>query len=86
MRQLAQIARSYGGLAFIGAPATITDEMERWLFEEGCDGFNVMFPTVPEGLDDFVDKVVPEILNAGASSAASTRAGRSRKTWGLPWS
>ena len=36
--------------------------MERWLFEEGCDGFNVMFPTVPEGLDDFVDKVVPRAL------------------------
>ena len=46
-------------------PATIADEMERWLFEEGCDGFNIMFPYVPEGLDDFVDKVVPELQRRG---------------------
>jgi alkanesulfonate monooxygenase len=65
VRQLAQIAGSYGGLAFIGTPATIADEMEQWLFEEGCDGFNIMFPYVPEGLNDFVDKVVPELQRRG---------------------
>ncbi len=27
----------------------------------GCDGFNIMFPFLPAGLDDFVDKVVPEL-------------------------
>ncbi|MBV8795954.1 MAG: NtaA/DmoA family FMN-dependent monooxygenase, partial [Hyphomicrobiales bacterium] len=61
VRQLAQIAGSFGGLMFVGTPGTIADEMEQWLFEEGCDGFNIMFPYVPEGLDDFVDKVVPEL-------------------------
>jgi alkanesulfonate monooxygenase len=61
VRQLAQIAGSFGGLTFVGTPASIADEMEQWLFEEGCDGFNVMFPYVPEGLEDFVDKVVPEL-------------------------
>jgi alkanesulfonate monooxygenase len=65
VRQLAQIAGSFGGLAFVGTPATIADEMEQWLFEEGCDGFNIMFPYVPEGLDDFVDKVVPELRRRG---------------------
>jgi hypothetical protein len=39
--------------------------MEQWLFEEGCDGFNIMFPYVPEGLNDFVDKVVPELQRRG---------------------
>ena len=29
--------------------------------ERGCDGFNIMFPYLPAGLDDFVDKVVPEL-------------------------
>ncbi len=29
------------------------------------DGFNVMFPCVPEGLDDFVGKVVPELQRRG---------------------
>jgi alkanesulfonate monooxygenase len=65
VRQLAQIAGSFGGLMFVGTPATIADEMEQWLFEEGCDGFNIMFPYVPEGLEDFVDKVVPELQRRG---------------------
>jgi alkanesulfonate monooxygenase SsuD/methylene tetrahydromethanopterin reductase-like flavin-dependent oxidoreductase (luciferase family) len=63
--QLAQIAGSYGGLAMVGTPAMIADEMEQWLVSEGCDGFNVMFPYVPGGLDDFVDRVVPELQRRG---------------------
>jgi FMN-dependent oxidoreductase (nitrilotriacetate monooxygenase family) len=61
VRQLAQIAGSYGGLALVGTPAMIADQMEEWLFSEACDGFNIMFPYVPGGLDDFVDQVVPEL-------------------------
>jgi hypothetical protein len=41
------------------------DRMEQWLFEEGCDCFNVMFPYVPEGLDGFVYKVIPELQRRG---------------------
>jgi alkanesulfonate monooxygenase SsuD/methylene tetrahydromethanopterin reductase-like flavin-dependent oxidoreductase (luciferase family) len=65
VRQLAQIAGSFGGLAIVGTPATIAAQMEEWLFTEACDGFNVMFPYVPGGLDDFVDKVVPELQRRG---------------------
>jgi FMN-dependent oxidoreductase (nitrilotriacetate monooxygenase family) len=61
VRQLAQIAGSYGGLALVGTPAMIADQMEEWLYSNACDGFNVMFPYVPGGLDDFVDRVVPEL-------------------------
>jgi alkanesulfonate monooxygenase SsuD/methylene tetrahydromethanopterin reductase-like flavin-dependent oxidoreductase (luciferase family) len=65
VRQLAQIAGSYGGLALVGTPATIADQMEEWLLGEACDGFNIMFPWVPGGLDDFVDRVVPELQRRG---------------------
>ncbi|WP_038362061.1 LLM class flavin-dependent oxidoreductase [Bosea sp. UNC402CLCol] len=65
VRQLAQRLGGYGGLAFVGTPATIADAMEQWLVERGSDGFNVMFPYLPEGLDDFVDKVVPELQRRG---------------------
>jgi FMN-dependent oxidoreductase (nitrilotriacetate monooxygenase family) len=65
VRQLAQIAGSYGGLAMVGTPAQIADEMEEWLFTDACDGFNIMFPYVPGGLDDFVDHVVPELQRRG---------------------
>ena len=65
MRQLAQRLGAYGGLAFVGTPASIADQMEEWLVGKGSDGFNIMFPYLPEGLDDFVDRVVPELQRRG---------------------
>ena len=65
IRQLAARVGSYGGPAFVGTPQTIADAMQQWLEEQGSDGFNVMFPYLPEGLDDFVDKVVPELQRRG---------------------
>ena len=64
VRQLAQRVGGYGGLSFVGTPAGIADQMEEWLTSHGCDGFNIMFPFLPAGLDDFVDKVVPELQTA----------------------
>src|SRR5215470_4011958 len=61
VRQLAQRVGGYGGLAFVGTPTMIADQMEEWLLTDACDGFNVMFPYLPGGLDDFVDRVVPEL-------------------------
>lgn len=65
VRQLAQRLGGYGGAAFVGTPATIADAMQEWLETEACDGFNIMFPYLPEGLNDFVDKVVPELQRRG---------------------
>lgn len=65
IRQLAQKAGAYSGLAFVGTPQTIADGMQEWLEGRGSDGFNVMFPFVPEGLDAFCDKVVPELQRRG---------------------
>ncbi len=65
VRQLAQRFGGYSGLALVGTPQTIADQMEEWLMERGCDGFNVMFPYLPMGLDDFVDRVVPELQRRG---------------------
>ena len=65
VRQLAQRLGGYGGSAFVGTPETIADQMQEWLETEACDGFNIMFPFLPAGLDDFVDKVVPELQKRG---------------------
>jgi FMN-dependent oxidoreductase (nitrilotriacetate monooxygenase family) len=66
VRQLAQIVGgSFGTLEMIGTPTLIADQMEEWLATEACDGFNVMFPYLPGGLDDFVDHVVPELQRRG---------------------
>jgi FMN-dependent oxidoreductase (nitrilotriacetate monooxygenase family) len=66
VRQLAQIVGgSFGTLEMVGTPAMVADQMEEWFRSDGSDGFNVMFPYVPEGLDDFVDRVVPELQRRG---------------------
>jgi FMN-dependent oxidoreductase (nitrilotriacetate monooxygenase family) len=65
VRQLAQRLGGYGGAAIVGTPRTIADTMEEWLETRACDGFNIMFPYVPGGLDDFVEQVVPELQRRG---------------------
>ena len=83
VRQLAQIAGRFGGLEFVGTPASIADQMEEWLMAAGCDGFTIMFPYVPGGLDDFVDTVVPELQRRGLFRR--TYEGRTlRENLGLP--
>jgi len=66
VRQLAQyVGGAFGTLEMIGTPAMIADQMQQWLESRACDGFNVMFPYLPGGLDDFVDQVVPELQRRG---------------------
>lgn len=66
VRQLCHyVGGSYGSLEMIGTPSSIADEMEQWLEADACDGFNIMFPYLPGGLDDFVDRVIPELQRRG---------------------
>jgi alkanesulfonate monooxygenase SsuD/methylene tetrahydromethanopterin reductase-like flavin-dependent oxidoreductase (luciferase family) len=65
VRQLAQRVGGYAGLAFVGTPMSIANQIEEWLYTGACDGFNAMFPYLPAGLDDFVDRVVPELQRRG---------------------
>jgi alkanesulfonate monooxygenase len=65
VRQLAQRYGGYAGLAFVGTAESIADEMERWIDEEGSDGFNVVFPYLPQGLDDVTERLVPELQRRG---------------------
>lgn len=65
IRQLAAKAGAYAGLSFVGSPKTIADGMEQWLEERGSDGFNLMFPWAPGGVEEFTDLVVPELQRRG---------------------
>src|SRR5215813_3413383 len=65
VRQLAQRLGGFSGLAMVGTPKTIADEMEEWLTSEGSDGFTIQFPYLPGGLDDFVERVIPELQRRG---------------------
>jgi len=65
VRELAQRLGGYSGLAMVGTPESIADEMEEWIATEASDGFTVMFPYLPGGLLDFTDRVVPELQRRG---------------------
>ena len=39
--------------------------VEAWLHARASDGFNLMFSASPGRLDEFVDKVVPELQRRG---------------------
>jgi alkanesulfonate monooxygenase SsuD/methylene tetrahydromethanopterin reductase-like flavin-dependent oxidoreductase (luciferase family) len=65
VRQLAQRLGGYSGLAMVGTAQSVADEMEEWLETEGSDGFTVMFPYLPGGLEDFCTRVVPELQRRG---------------------
>ena len=49
----------------IGSPATVADEIERWVDETDCDGINLVPVNQPSGFFDFVDLVVPELQRRG---------------------
>jgi len=65
VRQLAQLVGGFGGLEIVGTAEEIADTMQSWLETGAADGFNIMFPTVPAGLDDFVALVIPELRRRG---------------------
>ncbi|OAP56565.1 alkanesulfonate monooxygenase [Fonsecaea erecta] len=65
VRQLAQRQGGYSGLAFVGTPEGIADSMQQWLDEEACDGFTVVLPFLPQGLDDVTQLLVPELQRRG---------------------
>jgi len=65
VRALAQRLGGYSGLAMVGTVQTVADEMQEWLETEAADGFTVMFPYLPGGLEDFCGQVVPELQRRG---------------------
>ena len=66
VRELLGYLNAGGGhRTLIGTPKEIVDQMEVW-FEAGvADGFNLMPPTLPGSLEDFVERVVPEMQKRG---------------------
>src|ERR1700684_895401 len=66
IRQVAlRVAGARAKAVIRGSPQTIADLMEEWFRNDGCDGFNIMPPFLPGGLDDFVELVIPELQRRG---------------------
>lgn len=62
---LSRLAGGRGHRVVAGTPEQIADEIEEWFTGGAADGFNVMPPLLPSGLEDFVDHVVPELRLRG---------------------
>ena len=66
IRQLYEyIASARGHWTLIGTPEQVVNHLQEWFENEGADGFNILPPTTPAGLDDFVEFIVPELQRRG---------------------
>lgn len=62
---LGRLAAGGGHCTMVGTPEQIADQMEHWFLNEGADGFNLMPPSLPGGIEDFIELVVPELQRRG---------------------
>ncbi|MVA54621.1 LLM class flavin-dependent oxidoreductase [Agrobacterium vitis] len=66
IRQLAlRVAAGRGHHIVLGTPDDIADRMQQWFETRAADGFNIMPPFFPEGLEDFTRLVVPILQERG---------------------
>ena len=58
---------SIGGLGHVavGSPATVADDMEKWIEEGDLDGFNIAYVTTPGSFEDVVELLIPELRRRG---------------------
>src|SRR5690606_21998434 len=59
------IASARGHYTIVGSATRIADMLQEWFENEAADGFNILPPWLPTGLEDFVDLVIPELQRRG---------------------
>ena len=57
--------QQYSALRLSGGPNVIVDHMQNWTETGVVDGFTILPPLVPEGVDMLVDLIVPEMRRRG---------------------
>lgn len=62
---LGRLGGGRGHRTVTGTPVQIADTIEEWYTSGAADGFNVMPPLLPSGLEEFVDHVVPILRRRG---------------------
>ena len=66
LRQVYQRAAGARGHRVIwDTPSSIADQLQEWFENGAADGFNILAPTFPHGLEAFVDLVIPELQRRG---------------------
>lgn len=73
LAQLGQrIAGGRGHLSLIGTPTQVADQMQAWFEGRAADGFNLLLPYLPCGLEDVARLLVPELQRRGLFRQAYT--------------
>ena len=62
---LRELAGGGGHREIVGTPEQVADDIARWFHAGAADGFNLMPGVLPEGLQEFVDEVVPLLQRRG---------------------
>jgi alkanesulfonate monooxygenase SsuD/methylene tetrahydromethanopterin reductase-like flavin-dependent oxidoreductase (luciferase family) len=62
---LGRLGGGRGHWTLVGTPEQVADALQVWFEGGAADGFNVMGPVLPSGLEDFVDNVVPILRRRG---------------------
>ncbi|HTC09479.1 MAG TPA: NtaA/DmoA family FMN-dependent monooxygenase [Acetobacteraceae bacterium] len=66
LRQLFDVMMcGFWSLGVIGTPKIVADMMEEWFTTGAADGFNIQPPWMPQGAEDFVSMVIPELQRRG---------------------
>lgn len=78
------VIRVSGRQSFVGTPVTIAAEINRYVQERASDGFVVVGTTSPYGLDEFTDRVIPELQELGVYRRDYEQGATLRQTLGLP--
>ncbi|PSH65185.1 LLM class flavin-dependent oxidoreductase [Phyllobacterium sophorae] len=66
LREIARKLANSGSVpTAVGPPEQIADQLEDWFVSGAADGFNLMFPLLPEDWNNFAEKVVPELQRRG---------------------
>ena len=60
-----RIAGARGHWTVVGSAEQIADQIQLWFENGAADGFNVLAPWLPGGLDEFIELVVPELRRRG---------------------
>jgi FMN-dependent oxidoreductase (nitrilotriacetate monooxygenase family) len=55
---------------FVGTPSQVAETMQHWMTAADVDGFNLSRTVMPEGLETFIDLVVPELQDRGLYKTA----------------
>ncbi|GAA4074606.1 LLM class flavin-dependent oxidoreductase [Streptomyces shaanxiensis] len=85
VRQLiGRLGGGRGHLTFAGTPEQVADAIETWFTQGAADGFNIMPPVLPSGLDAFVDHVVPILRARGLLRGEYGPRQTLRERYGLP--